>query len=97
MNECNPLYDIHGRFDELQDEYGDYYDLNEFLLLDCPECGCVVFYKGGGIVNNVCECCGWEGLGDFDDLAYTISDYWGKKISGYNDMENFNHGIERCS
>lgn len=89
-HECNPLYDVHGRFDELQDEYGDYYDLNEFLLLDCPECGCVTFYKGGGIANNICECCGWEGLSDFDEIAYTVANYWGKEIAGYDNVENFN-------
>jgi len=85
MNQCNPLYDIHDRLEDFDD-----CDPNEILLMTCPHCSHVTFYKGSGIFSNICECCGWEGLSEHDEEAYTVVDYWGLEISGYDEVESFN-------
>jgi len=85
MNECNQVYDIHFRLEDFE-----LYDPNEVLLIDCPHCSHVTFYKGSGMFNDACECCGWEGLHEHDENAYTVADYCEFEFSGYGEVENFN-------
>ena len=49
---------------------------------DCPECGAIDKLKceddpGDGIVNYICEKCGWKGYDLYTDLYGCMSVPWG--------------------
>ena len=87
--DCNPLYDIDERLFELGYEYGEPYD-DEILLMDCQKCNHVTIYKHDGFFHQDCECCGCDDLAAYDTFAYTLFEYWGKEIDGYDEVENSN-------